>query len=708
MTNNEIKENEIQDQINKCLKSFKSLRFNAGAGSGKTFALVEGLKYLLTLKEKQLKNNNQKIACITYTNVAVNEILARLGNTNLVVVSTIHERLWDLIKVYQKELIEIHKDKLEVEIERIESELNDSSHTKFEFYAKLSEKEKEVYLSLVQDTKNLLYQNENKGAAEFRKVYEDNLPKNIELLFLKAAQRNKQKFVDTAKQVYKKLNYQDCLERIKQGKNKQVEYDSKTNLDRLHRMKFSHDTLLEYSLKIIKEYSKLKRIIIDKYPYLLIDEYQDTSESVVRIVKELNDYAEEKNRPWLVGYFGDNLQTIYDDGIGSKIVKIHNGIEKIDKPFNRRSHTQIIDVINKIRTDDLKQVPIDDKNNNGDVQFFTSGQTLNEGTKLELSTKFLEEYLQELSCNETKQLHCLVLTNKLMAQLSGFSDIYSVFSNADKIYYKDIKTLLLSHEHEKLHPTILLIYRFIILHCKLHHEQTTFHDLFGTKKSNISFSEATTVIKNLRSGGCETLGDFLAIVSKTISTYEENPGIQECLKHSLSLSNSEIKETRVNGLEIYLRNILRDLLVRDTSEDLEDSDQENEKVKNLLSIPLSQWKLWTDFIDRRNQNKDIIYHTYHGTKGEEYDNVAVLMEHSFGRESRDKFKNYFKYIQVNESDKNEFLKNVKQSDLDNSQNLMYVVCSRAMKNLRILYLDDIAEISKGIESIFGEIKSFPP
>jgi DNA helicase-2/ATP-dependent DNA helicase PcrA len=41
------------------------------------------------------------------------------------------------------------------------------------------------------------------------------------------------------------------------------------------------------------------------------------------------------------------------------------------------------------------------------------------------------------------------------------------------------------------------------------------------------------------------------------------------------------------------------------------------------------------------------------------------------------------------------------------KSLLYVVCSRAIKNLRVLYLGDIEEIRGGIEAIFGEAKHWP-
>ncbi|MCD5380431.1 UvrD-helicase domain-containing protein, partial [Candidatus Gracilibacteria bacterium] len=128
--------------------------FNAGAGAGKTYALIESLKYIITNKSKQLTHHNQQVICITYTNVATNEIKDRLGNTSLIKVSTIHERLWGLIKAYQKQLVLIHKDKLEIEISQIESELE----TDIKFQAYNGIEDKEDFLSLMLENKETYYQ----------------------------------------------------------------------------------------------------------------------------------------------------------------------------------------------------------------------------------------------------------------------------------------------------------------------------------------------------------------------------------------------------------------------------------------------------------------------------------------------------------------------------------------------------------------------
>lgn len=142
------------EQISHYIEEGRSFILEAGAGSGKTYSLIQTLNYLIQNKGEELKKANQKIVCITYTNVAKNEINARIENNELVLVSTIHEFLWSSVKQYQKQLkielcklneINFEKDKakgkadsryIEKLADRIDSiskvEYNDTSFNDFE------------------------------------------------------------------------------------------------------------------------------------------------------------------------------------------------------------------------------------------------------------------------------------------------------------------------------------------------------------------------------------------------------------------------------------------------------------------------------------------------------------------------------------------------------------------------------------------------
>ena len=112
-------EKQIQKTIFQHIDNCEDVVFSAGAGAGKTYALIESLKHIVKQHGKRLLNHNQKIICITYTNAATAEIKERLGNSQLVQVSTIHERLWSLIQNHQKPLVTIHQKHLAEKIEEI-------------------------------------------------------------------------------------------------------------------------------------------------------------------------------------------------------------------------------------------------------------------------------------------------------------------------------------------------------------------------------------------------------------------------------------------------------------------------------------------------------------------------------------------------------------------------------------------------------------
>ena len=164
---NKEEEDKILVEIYDCIKKSESLVFDAGAGSGKTYSLIETLKYIIAEYGKNMKVHNQKIMCITYTNVAANEIKERLGNTSLVSVGTIHENLWEIIKTYQKQLIQIHKYNLMDEIEKMEEDVK--TNAKYEKYRNLSQKEQEKLIQTIYENIEEYYK--NKKAEKFREVF---------------------------------------------------------------------------------------------------------------------------------------------------------------------------------------------------------------------------------------------------------------------------------------------------------------------------------------------------------------------------------------------------------------------------------------------------------------------------------------------------------------------------------------------------------
>ncbi len=103
------------------LNSPQSFFLFAGAGSGKTRTLVNVLNdNLLNKFEKRLNIEGRKIAVITYTNSAKDEIIRRTKFHPLVQVSTIHSFVWLIIKGFNDDIREWLSDNLQAKIADLE------------------------------------------------------------------------------------------------------------------------------------------------------------------------------------------------------------------------------------------------------------------------------------------------------------------------------------------------------------------------------------------------------------------------------------------------------------------------------------------------------------------------------------------------------------------------------------------------------------
>ena len=665
---NLLKEKEILKNLFKNISKNKSTLFNAGAGAGKTYSLIECLKYVIREEGRNLENKNKKVICITYTNVATNEIKERLGNTNLILVSTIHERIWSLInnKLYQSKLVEIHfeytKEKIKEENEKLKK------NKKYLLY----NKEEKSYINEIISKTNIKIQFLNKDNFE-EELKKENISDEI-FFDMK---------VTNFKEIYKKLKkitkLENCLKEIENKKYKNIEYTPLFNFDVLHKMKISHDTLLEYGYRMIKKFDLLKQIIIDKYPYIFIDEYQDTDEKVIKIMNLLDEYSKKINHKFYVGYFGDYVQNIYDSGVGEQIKELHFNLNNIDKKYNRRSAKEIIEVANKIKKNEFPQESIYEDSDGGTIEFFSG--------KEEEIKAFLEKVEKEWNITQDSPLHCFILTNKLIAEYSGFQDIYDFFYKSEyyKKNHKQLTSELLSNDMTKLGSIPSFFFRIIKFLNDLQNEKTFVTDIFSKVYRGKNLKQLRTLKKimvEIRNSKKETLNDYL---EKIFELYNRNE----------DLDYKKIVKNVFQIEDISLENIKKYII-----QELFDDEYENNinEVENFLKIEINQYFNWYRYLIEEKGEK-IYYHTYHGTKGREFENVVIIMENSFGRNNKNLFFDFFK----------NYNKKIEEKDLkkhNEARNLLYVSVTRAIKNLKIFYIDDISEFSGNIKKVFGDIKKF--
>ncbi len=110
---------DIDNEIIGLVSSKCNLKVEAGAGAGKTYSLHKVIDWLTLNKKVEFKLTKKKIACITYTNAAVEVIKKRIGDVKEIVPATIHSFAWENIKQYQSTLKTIIKDIINISNDEI-------------------------------------------------------------------------------------------------------------------------------------------------------------------------------------------------------------------------------------------------------------------------------------------------------------------------------------------------------------------------------------------------------------------------------------------------------------------------------------------------------------------------------------------------------------------------------------------------------------
>ena len=237
------------DQVHRCLEHGESFLVEAGAGAGKTYTLVKALQFLIDRYRHTLPQRHQRIACITFTNVAKDEIEARTDRSPLIHCNTIHAFCWSLIVGFQRQLRE-RLPELEHWPERLAEAGDLGDHP-------------------------VAYELGHRGINDAR-------------------------------------------------------------------ISIHHDDVLLLTIALM-EHSKFRRILADKYPIILIDEYQDTDGGWIDSIKQ--HFLGREDAPQF-GFFGDHWQKIYGNGCGQIE---HPGLTVVGKEANFRSVPTVVDCLNRMR-----------------------------------------------------------------------------------------------------------------------------------------------------------------------------------------------------------------------------------------------------------------------------------------------------------------------------------------------------------------------
>lgn len=594
------------ETITKYLEGGKSFVLEAGAGSGKTYTLIQTLDYLIQNYGEKIRRSNQKIACITYTNVAKKEIIDRIDNNNLVLVSTIHEFMWTSIKQYQKQL------KLEL------CKLNEINHTN----------------------------DISKGKADSR--YVANLAERIDAI---------------EKVVYNDTSFNDFENGIIQ-----------------------HDDVIEIAKSMYENYTLLTDIIAERFPYIFVDEYQDTAnETIYSLIECL---LKRNPSSIILGFYGDSHQKIYDYGVGDLVKHyISNGgeIELVKKEENYRSSKAVVSLLNNFRKN-INQIP--QRKEEGSSRFIywkkhpkkpkKDIRKFNEETEITKNALY-DSMLEKLKSegwifNGASEDKILVLANRRVAQRAGFGNLFEIFSRRFGLATKE--RLL-----DRTHPLITFFVGTIDKKTSQERKTGLEHllDFWVANNQN-------EVIRFIKKKGTALGGEFKHIdkgrIYKLIDTISR-------MRTSASVKDL-LEITRANGI-IYDKRLDEFITKTNLSDEVVPEAEKETHVKNknlldsFLSLPYSEILTFWKHIQNYT-----VFSTKHGTKGDEYRNVLAVIDDTEWP-SEYNFKDFF-----NNSDE------IEERKL-RTRNLFYVECSRAIDNLVVLCLSELDSTAiTSIESWFGK------
>lgn len=269
----------------------KSFFVTAPAGHGKTFVMIERIKFLIssgTLKPPQ------KILAITFSNSAANEMRARIQKNipksdQYVDIMNFHRFSYKLLRLYGN-LVGINRNFTIID----------------------EDKEKKFKLNYFE---NLGFRDHYEKEKEFNKWF-------YSLKFLKKGSNN----------------YFD-----------ELKLDIENNL--INKNEITFDYLLFYSLLLFQDFKYIKSAIFNKYLFVLADEFQDTNYMQYLLFKEIaTDINGDKRNIFVVG---DKKQSImkFQGATPDNLDELINDFDCIEKKLeeNHRAKPKIINITNQLR-----------------------------------------------------------------------------------------------------------------------------------------------------------------------------------------------------------------------------------------------------------------------------------------------------------------------------------------------------------------------
>lgn len=474
--------------------------------------------------------------------------------------------------------------------------------------------------------------------------YLQRLQANIDELQAKIdATKNKE--TKTYKANQEKINH--LIER-KEAKEKIDKFIYNPNGDNLKANSLNHSDVIEIGTKMMQENLLLQQIITQQYPFMLIDESQDTRSGLVDAF-----FTIQKNfsNDFTLGLIGDIKQRIYMDGKADIKNLIPADWEKPEKVTNYRCGKRIIQLANKISSvlDGSEQQAREDAPE-GYVHLFL----VNSHDVLDKIAKELDVRAKMSAITGDEQwnsdVKVLTLEHSMAAVRLDFKDFYELFAHLPK-------------------------YQMSFLQGEMA-EMSFFADMVFPLMNMLKEDDGIGVLNLLKKKSplLEAVPDrdYPAMLAKIRKVLDE-------------LRSSNVEEMKASEfIEFVQKNTLfaiPDHLVfalNSKEDEIDKEDAESLAWVRALLLPLRQFKAYDDYVHDRTP-----YATHQGVKGLEFPRVLVLIDDEAAKGNSFSYNKLFKVAPLSNTDIQNKEKG-KENSLDRTGRLFYVTCTRAKESLAIL------------------------
>lgn len=589
------------------LDSPDSFMLYAGAGSGKTRTLVAVLEALRGEKGARLALAGKRVAIVTYTNAACEEIKHRLKNDPLFSVSTIHSFSWELVKPFTEDIRKWLHMRLTNEIAKLELDINKARD-----------------------------------------------PQGI------TAQKN-------VKSLNSKMKRLQSLGAIKS-------FSYTPNSLSFDRGAVNHAEVIALAADFLANEPLMGKIFVNQYPIFLIDETQDTNESLLNSIISVQQTYPDKLS---VGLFGDTMQRIYGGGKNDLKETLPDTWMTPEKVINHRCPKSVIKLINKIRLvdDDHQQKPSKDSIEGHAHIFIINANAKADKANCESNIKnIMRELTLDENWSNRTQVKILTLEHHMAAVRDGFDKFFLPLLSIDRL--KDAALNGQGKDINFLQSVLLPLIKFINL-----------SDDFGIASIVRAYSPILSAL-NLKSHA-EPIAEIrraqLAVDNLRIELQNPTCTIINLLRFIERSGLFELPDT-------FLPHLINSAALVEAPEAAEDADLESNESKawsQALSAPIQELEKYSSY-----QSDNSSFGTHQGVKGLQYDRVMVILDDEEARGFLFSFEKLLGAVQPSAAD----LKNEREgsdSGAKRSRRLFYVTCSRARKSLAVVaYTKNPAAVKK--------------